>query len=180
MHPKDQLIWCRYQIDYLVFPLNTLASILCGETVFQGTSCKFERTGPFHFCPEKLTKLHMCPKGTLKRKFLVRSCFLITLIKCVKASKVAFCDTKSSGSVTQWVSQSLGSLKQCIIVLCQLWGQFRTLFFCQKSLKWKHEIKKTCEQFPYLVLSTACLPSSSPPRCQQLGKSPFIKKSPTA
>ena len=39
-------------------------------------------------------------------------------------------------------------------------------------LKLKAEIKRTCERSPYLVLSTACPPGSSPTRRQPLGKQP--------
>ena len=44
-----------------------------------------------------------------KFKMLVRSCFLITLIKCVKGHKSlgSLCNVKSKSTVSQLVSQSV-------------------------------------------------------------------------
>ena len=55
--------------------------------------------------------------------------------------------------------------------------KFQNLQQCANLKSWTHlklkaEIKRTCERSPYLVLSTACPPGSSPTRRQPLGKQP--------
>ena len=48
-------------------------------------------------------------------KMLVRSCFLITLIKCLKGHKSlrSLCNVKSKSTVSDWVSQWQGHLLSC-------------------------------------------------------------------